>query len=416
MSINVEPSILVWARETAGLDVSEAANKLGLSNSVKSNAIEKLLSLETGEKTPSKRQLDEFARVYKRPLLTFYLDKPPKPGKRGHDFRQTHEIRGKRESALLNTLLRDIHTRQKMVQDILLDDNTFEDLDFTGSMKVTDGVNAVVESISAKLGFNFTDPEERKGDADQLFKRLRNAAEHAGIFVLVLSDLGSWHSALQADVFRGFTIADKIAPFIVINPKDAKPARSFTLIHELAHIWLGQSGISSDPSTSQPKNDNARIEQFCNDVAAEFLLPEQFFQQDKPTFEKEDMNSVCNAIDMIARRWSVSQPMVAYRLQRNGDLSTTMYKSLYIEYRNRWLAKVKKDKEQKNGAPHPLVVKQFSLGNAFVGIVCRALRENNLTHTKAATLLGSNPSSVEPLLRNFESKREYYVSSHARLN
>ena len=109
--------------------------------------------------------------------------------------------------------------------------------------------------------------------------------------------------------------------------------------------------------------------------------------------------------------------MVAYRLQRSGELSTTIYQALRAEYQGRWLAKVKKDKEQqKDGAPHPSVIKQFSLGNAFVEVVYRTLRENNLSHTKAATLLGSKPSAVEPFLKRFEAKRGSYVSGLAGAN
>ena len=83
------------------------------------------------------------------------------------------------------------------------------------------------------------------------------------MFVLLAENLGSHHSAIPVSAFRGFAIADPIAPFIVINDGDAKAAWSFTLLHELAHLWLGATGVSGGVPEMQ-------IERFCCDVAGEF--------------------------------------------------------------------------------------------------------------------------------------------------
>ena len=101
---------------------------------------------------------------------------------------------------------------------------------------------------------------------DAAFKRLRDAAEQAGVFVLLMGDLGNYHSAISVETFRGFAIADPVAPFIAINDRDSHAAWSFTLLHELAHLCLGQTGISA-------LRGDAEVERFCNLVAGEFLLP-----------------------------------------------------------------------------------------------------------------------------------------------
>jgi Zn-dependent peptidase ImmA (M78 family) len=82
---------------------------------------------------------------------------------------------------------------------------------------------------------------------------------------LLAGNLGSHHSAIPVSAFRGFAIADPIAPFIVINDGDAKAAWSFTLLHELVHLWLGATGVSGGVPEMQ-------IERFCNEVAGAFLL------------------------------------------------------------------------------------------------------------------------------------------------
>ena len=113
---NISPLMLTWSRETAGLSVQEAAKLLGLTSSTRGTAIEKLEAFECGEVKPTRNQLFKIAATYKRPLTTFYRPKPPIPGDRGEDFRtMDKEPVSKREAALLNALLRDIHVRQDMV-------------------------------------------------------------------------------------------------------------------------------------------------------------------------------------------------------------------------------------------------------------------------------------------------------------
>ncbi|WP_270725865.1 ImmA/IrrE family metallo-endopeptidase [Shimia sp. Alg240-R146] len=406
MTIKVNPDVLIWARETAGFTLEDAARKL-FSDGVRATADEKLEALESGDKEPSRTQLNSFAKLYKRPLLAFYMEQPPRTGRRGQDFRQSPDSRTKRENAMLDALLRDVKARQEAVRDILMDDEDFLGRSFVGSVSLKTSVKAVVQSISNELRFDYTDVGLRRGDPDKLFKRLREEVEDIGIFVMLLSDLGSHHSTIPSSVFRGFAIADDVAPFIVINAKEAKPSRSFTLMHELAHIWLGATGVSGQASAETPLNQTAKIERFCNDVAGEFLLPSAHFRKGMPEFDPDDSRGAEAVVDSIAYKWSVSGPMVAYQLYRTGDLSGGAYASLREMYAARWQAALKKQKEKmkESDGPNPHVVKSHNLGNALLEVVHRTVRSNALTYTKAANLLGAKPSAVEPLLRRFEAKR-----------
>ncbi|MCY4289513.1 MAG: ImmA/IrrE family metallo-endopeptidase [Aestuariivita sp.] len=408
MTIKVNPNILAWARETAGLSAAEAAIKLPFKTSKKSTAAAKLQAIESGEKSPTPSQLNHMANVYRRPLLTFYMKAPPRTGIRGTDFRQFPNNRAIRDNALLDALLRDVRTRQEMIRDMLVDENDFETLDFVGSIGMNQGVAHAVDSISRVLRF---DPLlERRGNADRLFKQLRGAAETAGVFVLLMSNLGSHHSTISAEVFRGFTIADTVAPFVVINAKDARAARAFTLIHELAHIFLGQTGVSGSPSTGKPTTQHTRVEQFCNDIAGEFLLPRAKFLPHIEVIDSHDTDALCDTIKTIADQWSVSEPMVAYRLHRLNAINPNTYNILKMESDNRWHQKLAQDRESKRRGFSPIRVKQSYLGNALLGVVQRYVRDDTLSHTKAATLLGSRPCAVEPLLKSFESKQKSFVS------
>jgi Zn-dependent peptidase ImmA (M78 family) len=406
MTIKVNPGVLIWARETAGFTLQDAANKL-FADGVRATADDKLEALENGAKEPSRAQLNSFAKLYKRPLLAFYMEEPPRTGRRGQDFRQSPDSRTKRENAMLDALLRDVKARQEIVREILIDDEDFRAYEFVGSVTLKTSVEITVKSISVALGFDYTDVSLRRGDHDKFFKQLRMEVEDIGVFVLLLSDLGSHHSTIPSSVFRGFAIADDVAPFVVINAKEAKPSRSFTLMHELAHIWLGTTGVSGHASTETPKNQTAKIERYCNDVAGEFLLPSAHFRQGMPEFHPNDSKTAEAVVDSIAYKWSVSGPMVAYQLYRTGDLSGDAYGRLRGVYAARWQAALKhqKEKMKDSDGPNPHVVKSHNLGNALLEVVYRTVRDNALTYTKAANLLGAKPSAVEPLLRRHEAKR-----------
>ena len=406
---NINPAMLVWARETAGLELEDAAGRFGfLKPDEDESAADRLRAFEAGKRAPTRNQLLIFADVYRRPLLTFYMKQPPVKGDRGEDFRQTDDAVSRRDNALLDTLLRDVRARQEMIKGLLEDEEETRELSFVGSVTIEQGAGDVTSAIAETLRFDYEDQKARRGNTDMLFKTLRNQAESAGVFVLLIGDLGSYHTALRAEVFRGFAISDRIAPFVVINDQDARPARSFTLLHELAHIWSDQTGVSGLPNPDAPHSQQARVERFCNDVAGEFLLPDSALRTPPAGLDGNDKDSAAASIQALANQWLVSEPMVAYRLNRTGWVETAVYRELVSDYAARWRQQRKRQREQNRASesgPSAHVIKRSKLGNALLDVVRRTLRENTLTHTKAAKLLGVKPSSVEPLLRGYEPSR-----------
>jgi len=404
----INPGILTWARESAGLSLEQAAQRLGIKSGKEHSREEKLALIEAGERAPTRIQLLKYAALYRRPIISFYLKSPPKKGERGQDFRTataTHAT--ERENALLDALLRDIRARQEMVVDLLEANQETTERAFVGSAKIEDGSASLVSAIAQELKFDNTSKATRKGGVNGLFRDLRAKAESVGVFVVIVGDLGSHHTALGTDVFRGFAIADKIAPFVVINDQDARAAWSFTLIHELAHVWLGQSGVSGETAPNDPKTFEERVERFCDDVASQFLLPPNAVNS-KPAKNIDTVGAATDVIAQFAEEWCVSEPMVAYRFYRMGWISTDIYRELKTEYARRWHASQKRDKEQaKEGetGPNYYVVRQHRLGDALIDLIRRNLRGDNITHTKAAKVLGIKPGSVEPLLRRLEVSR-----------
>ncbi|MCY4090766.1 MAG: XRE family transcriptional regulator [Caldilineaceae bacterium] len=388
----VNPDIMVWARETAGLTKKDAAKKLGFQDSTRSSAVEKLARIERGQKEPSRSQLTRMAAQYRRPLLSFYLSKPPRKGDRGVDFRTIPQSEDTPEEALLDALIRDIRARQSMVRVIMEDEEEAEPLPFVGSHRIEDGRAAVLKSLRALLGIDVADYRAQR-DASAAFALLRKSAEEAGIFVLLKGNLGNYKTALDTTVFRGFAIADEVAPFIVINDQDAKPAWSFTLLHETVHVMLGHTGISAVSAENE-------IEKFCNDVAGEFLLLEEELGH-LALSHSGQIISITERISALARELKVSRAMIAYKAYRSDLLTWETYNQLRISFREEWLQnrEMRRERTRQNETilDHNRV-RRHRLGTRIIGIVRRMLAADALSTSKAAQILGVKPRQVQPLL------------------
>ena len=393
---DINPRVLSWARETAGLSLEEAAAKLGLKDTAGVTAAEKLLQAESGSRGVSQSMLEKAATTYHRPLIAFYLPQPPVRGERLEDFRTAAGTAASpRENALLDALVRDVRTRQQMLRDALLEDEDTQPLPFVSSCRMVDGPQHVAAQIRSQINVT-TEQQRRAKDPAALFSLLRGAAEKSGVFVLLLGDLGSHHSGLGDEVFRGMALADDIAPFVIINDNDATPARSFTLLHELAHIWIGASGVSG-PLQGIPTN---AIERFCNAVAGEFLLPPDAMSK-LPLDQAADFDGAMSLTNDIARPWNVSQGVATYRLLLSGWLSDDLAATMFRTFTQRWRAQKLRERQAREpdeGGPTYYVVRRSRLGNALLSTVRRALESEALTHTRAARILGVAPAAVDQLL------------------
>ena len=380
MALN--PQIMSWARTSAGLSLEDAARGAGMPK------IDRLLAIESGEEVPSRPVLLSMAKLYRRSLLTFYLATPPEKGDRGEDFRTVPADHRPEGDALLDALIRDLRARQSLVN-ATLEDEEAEAIAFIGSTAMSQGVAVTLAVLKQVLKLELSEFRAAKKSEDA-FGLLRARAEAAGVFVLLISNLGSHHSAIPVETFRGFAIADPIAPFIVINDQDAKTAWSFTLLHELAHLCLGTTGVSGMQS------DQA-IETFCNDVAGEFLLPKLDLDLDK-TLGFDDSLA---AISKFARARNLSSSIVAYKLFRNGDISRESWQRFNYKLRELWLSDKENNKlkaKPNDSGPSYYVVRRHRLGKAMLEFASRVVNSGALSPVKVARVLGVKPRSVYPLL------------------
>ena len=387
-TVSVNPEILVWARETAGLGHEEAVKKLDIRDARGVAAIDRLHALESGKDAPTRAMLSKMAKQYRRPLLTFYLSAPPPKGDRGAVFRTVPSGYSDDDHALVDALVRDLRARQSMVRALLEDEDEAEPLPFVGSKKMSDGTSVILQSLRELLDVEI-DTYYHQPNPKAAFDLLRERAGRQGVFVLLKGDLGSYHTAMDTDLFRGFTIADTIAPFIVINDRDARPAWSFTLLHELTHMILGQSGIGGTSTENE-------TERFCDAVAGEFLLPEPELRHLGISSNME-LESLEARMSEFADERNLSRTMVAYNAQRANLIDRRAFEILSEKFRQQWVAQRDATRGQEVRIS-PGAIPRYRLGKELVALVRRMMGAEAVSTSKAARILAVNPTKVHDLL------------------
>ncbi len=384
---HVNPDILRWARKTSGLTLDEAVAKLSIKDARGIAAVDRLKALEAGDNVPTRSMLGKMALHYRRPLLTFYLAHPPRRRTWGKDFRAPTPNRSVRNDALLDALVRDVQARQGLIRAAILEDN--EDTSprhFIGSATPQTPVERVVGAIRDTIGLELREYQAAPS-ADAAFRLLRSRTEGAGVFVLVLGNLGNHLTDLEVDVFRGFALTDVYAPFVVVNPKDSPGAKSFTLLHELAHLWLNEPGISGVDPTDP-------VEVVCNKVASHFLLPEKELVALKAP-DNPDGDAWAKSITAFAGPRRISSSMVAYRLYRHDVIDQATWLLLRGLFRERWLkgrrAMRQRLQRREGGLPLPVRVR-YHVGAGLVDLASQLVASGHLSATRASRVLGVSPS------------------------
>ena len=393
----VNHEILWWARDKAGMSVSEAAQAIGLRDGKRATAEEQLRALESGEKPISRPRLLKMAEKYHRSLLVFYLDQPPRTGDRGEDFRTAPNTIPVEHDAILDALLRNINVRHNLVRS-LLEDEEAPNLNFIGSASMDQGAEGVSRSIVRTIGFDLREFRNQEG-FNKAFNYLRNQVETAGVFLLLIGNLGSHHTNISAQKFRGFAIADRLAPFIVINDQDAQAAWSFTALHEVAHLWLGATGVSAGQS-------EAGIERFCDDIAGRVLLKAREIGELTETRRLPLKERIVRITEFASER-NISRTMTAYNLWTSGLIPRAGWEELRDHFFQAWIDKQadrrerqrERQRDDKQTGPSYYVVRRHRLGRALLSLVGHSLADGSISHTKAAHVLGVKPRNVEPLLR-----------------
>ncbi|SLM62890.1 MULTISPECIES: ImmA/IrrE family metallo-endopeptidase [Dickeya] len=257
----INPDIFNWARARAQMSEEDLSRTLGV-------RLDKVVAWAEGSKKPTFNQAQRLAGKLHIPFAFFFLPAPPPDELPLPDLRTVANQGIEGASVNLKDIIDSVMRRQEWYKEYLQDQGA-ERLGFIGSASLNSSPSLVAGDIKRTLELDNLNPQGLNWEEYQ--RKIVVAAEDVGILVMRSGIVeNNTRRPLSVSEFRGFAISDPLAPVVFINLRDAPAARLFTLIHEIAHLWLGQSGISS-----VKPNEHRREEQFCNAVAGEFLAPER---------------------------------------------------------------------------------------------------------------------------------------------
>lgn len=309
--IAVSSDMLRWARDRARLDVLALTARFP-----------KLEAWEAGELQPTLKQLGDYARATHAPIGFFFLPTPPVEPVPIPDFRTMADRAIASPSPNLLDTVYACQERQAWYRDFALIDGQ-PPLPFVGALNANSAPVQAAEQIRHTLGFDVDARRDCRTWAEAL-RLFIEQAERIGVMVMVSGVvLNNNYRHLDPQEFRGFALADDRAPLVFINGADSKAAQMFTLAHELAHLWLGQSALS-DVSAGET-SDNV-IETWCNQVSAELLVPMEVFLGELINDEP-----VRDTLNRLARRFKVSSLVVLRRLADAGRLDRNAFFRAYRE-------------------------------------------------------------------------------------
>lgn len=369
-TVNIKIELIDWAISRAGYAHGEFFKKFPRAKGW----------LEEN-KEPTLPQLRDFAKKAHVPFGYLFLPEPPAEDLPIPFFR-TLDGETDQVSVNLRDIILNLQQRQDWIRDYLIDQGN-DPLDFIGRFTHRDLRAEVADNIRRVLGINLNWAAEFSSWRDAL-RSLSETVEEAGIFIVFNSVVdNNTHRPITVDECRGFVLCDEYAPFIFINSADSKSAQMFTIAHELAHLWIGESA-GFDFRQLQPY-DNV-IERFCDTVAAEFLVPqEQFDLQWRQTQDFEQ----------IARQFKVSQIVIARRALDTGKIN----REDFFEFYNDHIARFEQYKEQRGAGGNFYATLRIRLNQRFIATVHRAVKENRLLYKHAYELTGLKGSTYQNAIK-----------------
>ena len=369
LKITLQPEVLQWARERAGFDHGELAEKLQVKP-------ERVLEWERSGEI-SMAQVSKLAQRTYTPEGYLFLTELPDDSLPIADFRTVGDQPLRRPSPnLLDTVYQMQRRQNWMREDLLL--NEADPLGFVGRFNDNTDIEGVANGIREALRLE-SDWASHNSNWSAALRHLRSRIEEAGVLVFINGIVGNnTRRPLDPDEFRGFALVDEYAPLIFINNADFTSAQMFTLAHELAHIFVGDEGVSNFEALLP--YDHA-TERFCNSIAAEFLVPRTDLEGLWETIGKDE-----EPYRKIAREFKVSVIVAARRALDLNLVDQAAYFDFYDDY----LADERRRKENIKGGGDFWNNQNVRLGRRFSAAVTRAVKEGRLLYREAYSLTGLN--------------------------
>lgn len=363
LHVDIQPTFFSWATKRARLDPADLYHRF-----------KGLPDWESGKKGPTLKQLEAFANATHTPIGYFFLPEPP------HEEIPIPDLRTLRNQGLHQPspdLLDTIHVmqrRQAWLREELIECDA-DSLDFVASARISDNPQGVGLEMRRMLGladgWAATVHSWREAVGE-----LRRSIEELGVTAVINGVVGNnTHRKLDVGEFRGFALCDQYAPLVFVNGADAKAAQMFTLAHELAHIWLGESALTDTKLTTRPSQE---IEAWCDRAAAEFLVPTEEL---KACWQEVRHDG--SPFESIARRFKVSSIVAGRRAMDLRLVSRETFFNFYEEYITR-----EHNQPSDSGGGDFYKSQNTRVGKRFASLVFLAAKGGRLSFKEAYDLTG----------------------------
>ncbi len=374
--IAVSPQVLLWARKRAGLELADLSAKFP-----------RLRDWEAQAAQPTLKQLERFANATRVPFGFLFLPEPPEVPLPFTDFRTVENRHPQGISPELVDTIQLMQRRQAWLRDERIEAGA-EPLSFVGSARPSDDPSAIGQEMRRLVGLD-QDWAQRVPTWTSAVGELRNAIENLGIMAVINGVVGNnTHRRLEVKEFRGFALSDPYAPLIFVNGADAKSAQMFTLAHELAHLWLGEAGegLSGFPDL---RPDGGAVERFCDQAAAEFLVPAAEMRAAWPSVAHRD-----TPFEKLAGRFKVSPVVIGCRALDLRLVDREEFFSFYRHYTQREFSK------KQSGQGGDFYNNQNTRVGTLFGLqVIRAAKEGRIGFKEAYDLSGLHGGAFQEYAR-----------------
>lgn len=367
----ITPRLVQWARKRNKLSPEAAARRI----KVEPN---KLAAWEKGNARPTLRQAQTLAHKLNIPFGYLFLSEPPVESLPLPDLRTVADQPPHRPSPELSDLLDDVLRKQQWYREYQ-ETQEAPTVPFVGRYSPNDSADAIATDIRTTLGIDEA-MRRRATSWENFLSHLIDCAEAAGILVLRSGVVGNNpHRKLSVQEFRGFALSDDLAPLVFLNGQDAKAAQIFTLVHEIAHLWIGQSGVSNPDYRQLSSQQGNAIERVCNRIAAETLVPARDFRS-----SWDDSRTVEANLQALSAQYRVSDFVV---LRQAYDLQILSREVYWRHYERLAESQRERDARRSREGGDFYATLLVRNSNTLTTALITAVAEGNVLHRDAARLL-----------------------------
>lgn len=376
VKISVSTAVIDWIMTQIDLD--------SISTTVKDN----LIAWQKGIKQPTYNQIEAASKSTGIPFGYFFLKTPPSEDLSLIEYRT---VDSKELLTPSRELLDTIHYLEE-IQDWAKNDvlsNGGSKLQFVGKFKNTTDINKIVTDIRKILDISI-DWFKKQKNTDYAFNYIRDVISKSGVIVMISGIVGNnTHRPLSIEEFRAFAIVDDIAPVIFVNSNDSKGAKLFSLLHEFVHVCIGQNSLFNAPTMN---SDVSKIEQICNAVAAEILVPSVIFIE---KWKNEDDN-IESKVKELSRYFKCSELVVARKALDKKFITSKTYQKISDIAKDNYILYKKHQKANSGGYFYKTLSSRID--SVFFNRLLSSLYEGKTQYSEAFKLTNTNRATFSEMV------------------